>query len=96
MTSVKKPVTMRDYKPKQQPKAKEPKQFPVQIALVLVVDGQPKHNITFDMQGATPQLVAALDARKLAQLVEQVVGPQNASKLWTPGQGKPVVLKAKD
>jgi len=88
-------TTMRDYK------AKKPKTFPVHVVLVLQVDGEPKQTIALPEQqipmpseGQVVQLALALDTRVLAQLVEQVLGPQ--SKLWTPGQGKPVVLAQKD
>lgn len=106
MTTDKKPLTMRDYKPKQPKKPSVtalPKPFPVHLQVVFVVDGQPVGTAAGEVAVMPPgenepvTITFPLDARQLAALLEQALGPRTpASRLWTPGQGQPVVLARKD
>jgi len=102
----KKPLHMRDYKPRQPKPKPQPQTFPVQIVLHLMMDGAIRQSLEFNLPGQAElptdgqslRIDLSLNTPMLAQLVEQVMGPSSRSKLWTPGQGggTQVVLKAKD
>jgi hypothetical protein len=74
--------------------------FPVRIALVFTVDGQPRGNIRFEVEASTPpagdglQIAIPIDAAQLAQVLTPITGPSapEPAKLWRPGMPTPVAL----
>ena len=69
--------------------------FPIHIRLILAVDGQPKAQITFDVEVTQPpigqgvELGFPIDTKQLAALIEPLIGPgapvaQPKTKIWTP------------
>lgn len=105
--SDKKPLTMRNYKPKQpkRPTATAlPKPFPVRLQVVFMAGGQTIGTVVGEVavmppgEGKPVTITLPIDARQLMAALEQQMGPASrASKLWTPDQGRaPVVLAKKD
>lgn len=89
MTTDKRPLTMRSYKPKQ---PKKPDLVNVELNITFVADGKPV--LAAPLQAQMPRLPATqdvmqigvtLDAKMLMAALEQQMGPASRLKLWTPG-----------